>query len=778
MPGRLAKHTLRNSLILGLLLLSLAFTLGFNWFGTKEKAVDFNAEVRPLLNARCLSCHGGVKRSGGFSLLFRQDALEPTESGEAAIKPGSPHLSEMIKRVKHQDPELRMPPDGDPLKEDEILLLEKWIEQGAEWEDHWAYIAPDPNTAIPEINNSWVQNDIDRFIYAKLEEIGLRPSDEADRVSLIRRLSLDLIGLPPSQEEIEAFVNDQSEDAYEKVIDRLLSSPRFGERWTAMWMDLARYADSQGYQKDRARNIWRYRDWLIKAFNEDMPFDQFTSEQLAGDLLPNATDENLIATAFHRNTMSNDEGGTDDEEFRVAAVLDRVNTTFEIWQGVTVSCVQCHSHPYDPFRHKEYYELYAFFNNSADRDLSSDVPLHFSYTRQDSVEADSLLAWLKKNEARKSDAIKKERRKNQRRLRTIQFMASTPIMEELEGEEKRTTRVFIRGNWLVHGDTVVPDVPASLPPLQDTLSRDRLALSKWLLSPENPLTSRVMVNRFWEQIFGKGLVETLEDFGTQGTKPSHPFLLDRLALDFIHKHKWSVKSLLKEIVMSATYRQSSAVSSKALQKDPYNIYLARGPRVRLTAEQLRDQVLAVSGLLSDKMYGPSVMPPQPDGVWNTIRHVMSWAPDSGENRYRRGIYTFWRRSSPYPSMTAFDAPSREFCVSRRIRTNTPLQALTTLNDSTYTEASVALSERVLEQNVLQVDEQLGMAYKFAMGKLPSKEKLEALLVYYNEALDYYKKEEEEATELLRTKENVLPEKAALSLVANVILNLDEFIVKE
>ena len=748
----------------------------------QEEPIDYNTHIRPIFNAQCLGCHGGVKKSGSFSLLTSSEAFEPNESGLPAIIPGNPDSSELIRRLLHHDPEYRMPLEADPVSQRDVALIRRWIQEGAKWKDHWAFIKPDEDIQAPSLSESWIKNGIDAFVLKKLDKQGLSPSPQAEPHKLLRRLSLDLIGLPPTQEEVEKFSQNPSDQAYEILVDKYLNSPHFGERWAAMWLDLARYGDSQGYQKDRARNIWRYRDWVIEAFNRDMPFDQFTTEQLAGDLLESPDDNQLLATAFHRNTMSNDEGGTDDEEFRVAAVIDRVNTTFEIWQGLTIGCVQCHSHPYDPLFHEEFYKIYAFFNTSADADRTDEYPTKVLYSNAQKVEAEKLKDWL---QAHASDTLEvgtdsssiKRYWKKQKELARIR-PGKTPVMQELPSDSTRVTRIFERGNWLVHGDTVQPDVPASLNPFLDEMPKNRLGLAQWLLHPDNPLTTRVIVNRFWDQLFGIGLVETLEDFGSQGYKPSHPEMLDWLAIQFRTTHNWSVKSLLRQIVMSSTYRQSSTASLELYEQDPANRLLARGPRIRLTAEQIRDQSLAVSGLLSDKMYGPSVMPPQPEGVWQVIRGVLKWRPSKGEDRYRRGIYTFWRKSSPYPSMTTFDTPSREFCISRRISTNTPLQALVTLNDSTYMEAALNLARRSITHAGNTDSDKINYTYKQVLFREPELDQYQALESFYQKTLNFYRNNPKEADALIPDSLQASPELAAYVNLANVIMNLDEFIMKE
>lgn len=924
-------------------------------FWPRHAEVDFNRDVRPILNAECITCHGGVKRSGGFGVLFREDALAVGESGRPGIVPGDPQRSEMIRRITHPDPSVRMPHEGEPLSRGEIGTLKRWIAQGAEWDVHWAYRAPEAGDPPQVRDERWVHNGIDRFVLARLEEEGLRPSPVASCETLVRRVTLDLVGLPPSLEETDRYCSGPTPERYGELVDRLLASPRYGEHWAAMWLDLARYADTKGYEKDQHRDIWAYRDWVIRALNEDMPFDRFTIEQLAGDLLPDASDEQILATAFHRNTMTNDEDGTDDEEFRVAAVIDRVNTTMEVWQGTTLACVQCHSHPYDPFRHEEYYGIYAFFNNTLDGDRKDDGPRHPTYGGEERRQAGALLArigrygvdtgsagdalgrrvgrvfhplgWMPAADfddahdvvstgdyiaalegrgwarydgieltgvgelalgysgndgvvevrldheggpvigratlpgstpRRRSDGLSLEptlrisleategRRalvlvllaggeqpfritslarhpatthtdgeaaelaelKDQ--LAAVPTYAQTPVLRELD-DRRRTAHVFVGGNWLVHGDSVAPGVPGSLPPLPSGASADRLGFARWLVSDENPLTARVTVNRLWARLFGAGIVESLNDFGTMGEAPSHPQLLDWLALRLVQEHRWSLKSLLREIVLSATYRQNSRVTPELLEGDPDNRLLARGPRVRLSAEQVRDQALAVSGLLSEKKYGPSVMPPQPPGVWSSPYNSREWVASDGEDRYRRAVYTYWKRTAPYPSMITFDAPSREICVSTRELTNTPLQALVTLNDPVYVEAAQALARRMASA-AEKPDEKVRAGYRFALLREPDDATVERLTDLHDSVAEDYRADPAllwDAVAPYRPYDDAIPaasadpvrdtdqerrgdddvaldsdapagplDLAALTTVATAILNLDAFLTKE
>jgi hypothetical protein len=902
---------------------------GIIWFSSGDTGgTDYNEDVKPILNKHCMGCHGGVKKAGNVSFLFEHEMLEPGKSGKRPVVRGDVDASEMIRRLTTNDPDEKMPKNAPALNEKEIETLKQWVKEGAVWETHWSYKKPE-RPAVPsfssvwnlfgllDINYSgWAQNEIDHFILQKIKENKLSPAEEADRTTLIRRVSLDLTGLPPTQKEVSDFVKDQSEGAYEKVVNRLLKSAGYGEKWASMWMDLARYADSKGYEKDGARRIWRYRDYVIKAFNNDKPFDQFTIEQLAGDLLPHRnglpTDEQLIATAFHRNTMNNDEGGTVDEEFRVAAQIDRVGTTWEVWQGTTFACIQCHSHPYDPISHEEYYKYMAYFNNTRDEDVQTETPVLRIYKKEDSVQVRKILDWVAAHEPKqvpdftrflrivepkinshdfqmiknaslldskflvlkqngnalikgvtlsdKSSMLMEYSTKAENALLTIRddstkmdFLAQfrvpqtagkdtvivvpipeitgkkdlyftlespktpdewvrikwvsfqkelpgngdqqydemvlayariltrrvdeTPIFWEGEGDLARKTTVFVRGNWLVKGPEVKPDVPKLFFPMPKNYPQNRLGLAKWMVHRDNPLTARVIVNRFWEQMFGRGIVETVEDFGSQGSEPSHQLLLDWLAVSFIEDDHWSVKKLLKKIVMSATYRQSSLTAKDKKEKDPYNIWLSHGPRVRLSAEQVRDQALAVSGLLSPKMYGKSVMPPQPDGIWMTPFNGAIWVLSDGEDKYRRAVYTYWKRTAPYPAMLTFDAPTREFCLSRRIRTNTPLQALNTLNDPVYLEAAQALAIK-MKKSAATPALQLAEGYRLLTFQTINKKYLDLLMGIYLDSRKAYLQKPKEAENMLPSGKDKSAELAALTVSANVLLNLDVVLTKE
>ncbi|NNE75980.1 MAG: DUF1553 domain-containing protein [Pricia sp.] len=884
-----------------------------------SEPVDFSTQIKPILNNKCITCHGGIKKNAGFSLLFEEEAFAETESGKPAIIPGDASGSELIKRLHEDDPELRMPYEKPKLSDEEIDLLTRWIDQGAKWGEHWAYSLPEkvevPTIAqeagfAPDINSDFLKNEIDNFVLARMEDKQLQPNASAEKNVIARRVALDIVGLPPDPGLLKRY--ESNELSYEALVDSLLDTPGYGEKWATWWLDLARYADSKGYEKDMGRSIWKYRDWVIDAFNNDMPYDQFTIEQLAGDLLPQPSMDQLIATAFHRNTMNNDEGGTDDEEFRVATVIDRINTTFSVWQSTTMECVQCHSHPYDPFKHEEYYKLMAFFNNSRDEDTPSESPLLKFYTPKQQQKVDQILNWTtkfgdeeltrtykdfiqftepvykshfftnfknsvyddhasvvfwdngnciienaftdqasyvylnyrshydgtkmtirardaqgpvlgefiidKKEENTTSqfpiqkidektdlyietqnDAIAKE--VNILNLYWVGFIAdmpgqhqsgwsavnnafmdvlnadteTVPIMAENPEYMKRTTQLFDRGSWLSKTDTILPETPQSLNPWNTDWPDNRLGLSKWIVDKRNPLTARTLVNRVWHQIFGRGLVSTVEDIGSQSEPPSHPALLDWLALRFMNEHDWSIKQLVKEIVMSGTYRQRSQSTPEMYRIDPENELLARGPRIRLGAEQIRDQALAVSGLLSDKMYGPGVMPPQPEGVWQTVYNGAKWEESKGEDRYRRGVYTYLKRTSPYPSFLTFDAGSREVCTIRRTVTNTPLQALVTLNDPVYLEASYQLAKNTqVEDNV---DQSIKSAYKRAMLAEIEPETLEALKDLYNNSLTEFTENKKASELFLQFEDKPTPELGALTLVANAIMNLDEFLTK-
>lgn len=931
--------------------------------------IDFNARIRPIFNKNCTSCHGGVKKAGGISFLFREEAMVPGESGKPAIVPGKPADSHILERITNAADPMPPPEHGAMLAAGDVALIKQWIAEGATWADHWAFVAPVAPPLPPAASPAWGNGIIDSFVHAGMQSHGLRPAGEAPREEWLRRVGFDLIGLPPTPAEIDAFLADGAPGAHERVVDRLLAAPAYGERWAAVWLDLARYSDTMGYEKDPYREIWPWRDGVIRALNANMPYDQFLIEQLAGDLLPAATIDQQLATAFHRNTQCNAEGGTDDEEFRVKAVVDRISTTWSALAGVTFQCVQCHTHPYDPIRHEEYYRFMAFFNNTLDADLTNDFPrLRVPANPADAgkaaalqAEIDGLRKFVLTNGKEKAlagpgwtkllpasakanpaanmvitgprieiagtaaqgvaytiecplpdapvtavkldfpvqnpdkavhspetgfiltrvkifhkaaggaeseiavarvladsaddprdprgvlrddgDGFAAEPVQHRQRalvlipaaaiptgaggnlrveLRHGQDIASkpapvrrlelavasdpawsamavdpdwlaksarlaaagnelraipgheVPVMRERAADNPRETHRFVRGNWLDKDkEPVKPGVPGVFPPLPAGVPPDRLALARWMVSPRHPLTARVAVNRLWEQLFGIGIVETLEDFGSVGQAPSNQALLDALALRYQNDLKWNTKAMLREIVLSATYRQSSAMTAAAVEKDPRNRYLARGPRTRLSAEMVRDQALAAAGLLSPKMFGPPVMPAQPDGVWNAVYDGKQWKQSAGEDADRRAIYTYWRRTSPYPSFLTFDTPSRDICSVRRIATNTPLQALVALNDPVYQAAGKTLATKAMAAHPGDLAAAIASAFRAVTSRRPTPADAADLLALHADSLAAYQKD----PALVAATGLPTPEAAALATVTSVILNLDSAVTK-
>jgi mono/diheme cytochrome c family protein len=1017
-----------------------AFFVGTTAFAA-DKTVDFNHDVRHIFSNHCYACHGpdAAKRKAGLRLDRKEDAFKKLKSGDLALVPADLKKSALWERVSAAQDEKPMPPAdfGKPLSPKEIDTLKRWIAEGAQWEDHWAYVAP-RRPQLPEVKNkSWPRNDMDYFILSRLEKEGLQPSPEADKAALLRRVSFDLTGLPPTPAEVDAFVADASPDAYEKVVDRLLASPAYGERMAVQWLDLARYADTNGYHIDNAREMWLWREWVINAFNKNTPFDQFTVEQLAGDLLPNATVDQKIASGFNRNQMVNFEGGADPNEYLSKYVEDRVVTTATVWLGTTIACTECHDHKYDPFTQKEFYQFYAFFNGIPENGLdgtkvnpvpSLSVPTpqqtaklseikskrtalaerikvelakvnleesaapvavkppeahemvwlddappsgavlqgnegtaswkfvtkpapvfsgekshtrtaqglsqHFftgatpplligagdklftyvyldpknspkeimlqfndgtwehraywggnhidwgveqnpsrrlmgplpevgKWTRLE-VDAqavgladgasvngiaftqfDGTIYWDKTGlvtrtppttafitqapwEAAKDAKLPKpiqdliavapakrtEPQKTELRTYFIRYVyagsrlvfdplnkedeqlkkseaeinaavPSTMVMQEMA--KPRDTFLLIRGDWQNKGEKVTAGVPQSLPPLPPGVKNDRLGLAKWLVAPNHPLTARVTVNRYWEQLFGIGIVRTSEDFGSQGEWPSNPQLLDYLATEFMAQ-KWDVKKFMKMLVMSAAYRQSSRVTPELEQKDPENRLLARGPRFRLPAEMIRDNALAVSGLINRQLGGPSVRPYQPPGLWEQIAFgggfsAQTYEQSHGPDLYRRSLYTFAKRSLPHPSLVTFDAPNREVCTDRRPRTNTPLQALELLNDPIYVESARVLGQRVMKEGGADVASRLKYAFKLTTARFPSDQELAVLRRIYDKQLAKYQKDHDAAMKLVnvgeskRSAELDVSELAAWTAVGNVLLNLDEVITK-
>jgi len=758
-----------------------------------DKRIDFNRDIRPVLSNHCFACHGpdANARKAKLRLDVRESALE-----KRAIVPAEPFASGIINRIDHVDPEERMPPmeTKKPLTPEQKARLRRWIMEGADYSEHWAWIPPHRPSVPPVKDMAWPHNEIDYFILDQLEEKGLRPSPEAGRRTLIRRLSLDLTGLPPTPQEVEDFIVDPSDDVYDALVGRLLASPRFGERMAQHWLDLARYADSDGYHDDTARAMWPYRDYVIKSFRDNKPFDIFTREQIAGDQIPNATREQKVGSAFHRNGPTSSEGGANPEEYRVKYAVDRVNTTAAVWLGVTLQCAECHDHKFDPFTQREFYQFLAFFDqvpgNYLFRGLYAPPSIELPSSEQ-AAELATLaasMAALKKQAKTNVDPDEVTKKKLvEAKKRHDEFRATIPKLRIMQDVHERTpTYVLLRGDFRQRGELVEPGVPALLPPLPDA-ETSRLALGKWLVDPKNPLPARVTVNRFWAMLFGTGIVKTAEDFGSQGEWPSHPELLDWLAVEFIESG-WDVKHILKCIVCSATYRQSSATDGARRRRDPENRLLARGPRFRLPAEMVRDNALYVAGLLVEKQGGPSVKPYQPPGLWKEMAYGDSpskaYQQDHGDSLYRRGLYTFWKRSILYPAFAVFDAPIREECTVRRPRTNTPLQAFVMLNDTTFVEAARVFAERILMKGGSDLESRIDFAMKTAVARSPSPTEYAILKALLVDMIDHYLAKPDDARKIIVAGEWPISENldpvtlAAWTSVAQAILNLDEMQTKE
>ena len=740
--------------------------------GIPEK-IDFTFDVKPILSDRCFKCHGPDKNAieARLSLNKAEDAY--TALGENkdrfAIVPNQPGKSELVNRIYSDDPNLVMPPPESnlDLTPKEKAILEKWIAQGAEYKEHWAFIPP-VNPEVPTVNDSaWSGNEIDKFVMEKLLLNGLAPSPIASKEKLIRRVYFDLTGLPPTPAQVNSFVNNNSPKAYENLVDSLLQTIDYAEHMAAEWMDIARYADTHGYQDDFERTMWPWRDWVIHAFDENMPYNEFVSYQLAGDLMPDASLEKILATGFNRNHKITFEGGTIPEEYRVEYVEDRLQTFGTAFLGLTLECARCHDHKYDPISQKEHFQLFSFFNNNKEKQtvpLPSETPE--PYITITEKEANGVLSFIN---LQKSD--KKE----------------IPVMVMYEREEQKPAFILNRGVYDQPTDQVFPDTPQSVLTFPESYPKNRLGLSKWLFDDDNPLTSRVVVNRLWQRMFGTGLVSTSYDFGNQGALPSHPQLLDFLAIKF-QEEGWDTKRMLRYIALSSTYKQSSVTTPELLEKDPANKWLARAPRLRLTAEMIRDQALAISGLLSREVGGPSVKPYQPEGIWeettgggggSTARYVQS----TGEDLYRKSLYTFWKRTVPPPSMMTFDTSSRDLCSVKRQETNTPLQALILLNDPQIIEASRALATGSLKKYPQELEKQISYVFQKATSRLPDTEEMKMLMEHYKDMRAKMDNGIIEAAEYNTIgefdSEMDFPEKelASLSLVAHTILNLDETITR-
>lgn len=832
--------------------------------GADTKRVSFNRDVRPLLSEYCLNCHGfdDKTRKGGLRLDQREDALRGGKSGHAALLPGKSAESEIIRRLLTTDPDEVMPPPkmDRTLTAAQINLLKRWVDEGAEYEPHWAFITP-ATPPLPEVRKKdWARGPLDLFVLASMEKEGLEPRPEADRPTLIRRATLDLTGLPPTPEEIDAFLSDGSGEAYERVVDRLLASSRYGERMAVDWLDAARYADTHGYHIDSARDMTAWRDGVIRAFNDNQPYDQFTVEQLAGDLLPEATLDQKVASGFNRNHMITYEGGAIPDEYHTAYIVDRINTTATVWLGLTVACAQCHDHKYDPITMKDYYGLYAIFNgvpeNGLDGRNGNAVPIVQLPSPQQDAERRRLETAVTTAEARlkvelpdldadqqawettalaeagtpKEPADKKPRLpdailaalKVERGARTADQAAAlrkhyldevSPGMRRLREEAKvarkakedfersipnamvmgemakpRDTYVLVRGQYDKKGDKVDRALPAALPGLPEGSQANRLGLARWLVAKDHPLTARVTVNRFWQMYFGNGLVKSAENFGTQGDLPTNPELLDWLATEFV-RTGWDVKAFQKRVLMSATYRQDSRAPRSLYERDPENRWLARGPRVRLQAEFLRDLALSVSGLMDPRIGGAAVFPYQPSGLWEELMSrsdndsftAQKYVPSRGADLYRRTMYTFIKRTSPHPSLSNFDAPDRQVCTVRRPRTNTPLQALALMNDPTYVEAARQLAARVLHERK-DPKARVERLFRLAVGRSPSAAETKVLMDLQRDQQTAFAQKPENARSVLAVGEYTQVfddpvEAAAWTVVASTVLNLDETITK-
>lgn len=733
--------------------------------------ISYNFDIRPILSDKCLACHGpdANKREAGLRLDLAESAFQALKENPKAhaLVAGKPQFSQAYLRITSKDTALLMPPPSSNLKltQHEINLIEKWIKQGAKYEKHWAFVAP-KKPSVPKVDDKeWPKNEIDNFILQKQEQKGIKPNEEADKERLLKRLSLDLNGLPPSLQMMDEFLADDSPRAYEKMVDKLLGNSAYGEKMAIHWLDLARYADSHGYQDDGYRTQWPWRDWVIHAFNKNMHYNDFVTWQMAGDLLPNSTKEQLLATGFNRNHKITEEGGVIPEEYRIMYVTDRNDLFGKGLLGVTLECAHCHDHKYDPFSQKEYYQMFAFFNNVKEVGIESVIGGPETYAKKPLMEisdADvkSILTFVNKPD-------------------TNSLIVS--VMGDLDTTRK--TYILKRGVYDAPGDEVEPGTPKSILPFNSKYPKNRLGLSQWLFDKKNPLTARVYVNILWQEFFGKGIVKTSGDFGMQGELPSHPALLDWLAADFM-EHNWDIKRLVKQMVTSATYRQSAVVTKEKLAVDPDNVLLARGPRYRINAEFIKDLVLSSSGLLNKTIGGPSVKPYQPAGLWEGAtsgRGLLSvYNQDHGANLYRRGMYTLIKRTVPPPTMGIFDASNRDLCEVKRLKTNTPLQALVMMNDPTVLEASRVLAARLLQEKTDSHDK-IAKAFRLIVCRKPSDKELAVLTAYYDKQLKSMKPET--AQKMIAVGEYPLTKNvdkktlAALMRVVSTIYNLEETITK-
>jgi hypothetical protein len=755
---------------------------------TVTSGPSFNRDIRPILSENCFFCHGQdpKHRGGELRLDIREEAIAMRD-GVTAIVPGDPGKSEIIKRILSKDPDLMMPPPEahmSVLKPDQVATLEKWIANGAEYEPHWSFVAP----SKAEVTAA---NPIDHFVQQRLKTDGLVAAPLADDHTLVRRLYLDLTGLPPTPKDIETYLAETAPDRWNRLIDRLMQSPHFAERMALPWLDGARYSDTHGYSIDDHRDMWAWRDWVINAFQKNQPYDQFIREQIAGDLMPGATPDQIAATGFLRNSMNTHEGGTIAEEYRVNYTVDKVDAVSTSILGLTMKCAQCHDHKYDPISQKEFFQMYAFFNTSSEPGLgatnaSTPPVMNYKSPLGDGGMA-QLTARIAELEHFKANPPAELATRMKEVVKSVNEEISvlkrdldrghTSVMVMNHKPELRKTHILIRGAYDQYGDEVSPGVPGVLPPLGSTANPTRLDLAQWITRPDHPLTSRVAVNRMWQMIFGRGLVETAGDFGNQGSWPTHPELLDWLAVDFV-ENGWDLRHLLKTILTSETYRRSAASTPEHLEKDPRNEALARSPRTRLPAEIIRDQALAVSGLLNPAIGGPGVHPPQPD-LWREISHfgyegkpftAQIFVPGLGANTYRRSLYTFWKRTSPPPVLALFDAPTRETCAVVRGATNTPLQALVVMNEPQFVAAGVALGNRMIQEGGPSATARLTFGFRLTVGREPRAQEMALLEKSLARHLARYAANEADAKALAGT-----PEQAAYAMLGSTLINLDEFI---
>ncbi len=738
------------------------------------ETVSYNFDIRPILSDKCYACHGpdANKRKASLRLDIADSAFAPLKEtkGAFAIVAGKPEESELYKRISSPDPTYQMPvPESHlgVLNEYQIALIKKWITQGAKFERHWAFTPP-KKASLPKVSDEkWVKNEIDYFILSKMETKGLAPNEEADKERLLKRVTEDITGLPPSLQAMDDFLNDKSANAYEKAVDRLLQSTAYGEKMAVHWLDVARYADSYGYQDDNIRTQWPWRDWVIHAFNENLSYDKFITWQIAGDMLPDANKEQILATGFFRNHKYTEEGGVIPEEYRIEYNLDKTKTYSRGIMGLTVECAQCHDHKYDPFKQKDYYSLFAFFNNTKEVGFEGDITM---------------------SKPGKMPVLEITQADRKKLLNFINEPDTATLMVSVMGERDTLRKTFVLNRGVYDAPTYQV-LPAALPAVMpyDTVKypRNRLGLAAWTVNKNNPLTARVFVNQLWQEFFGRGIVKTAGDFGMQGDLPSHPELLDWLAVDFM-EHGWDIKRLVKQMVMSATYRQSAVITKKKLDIDPENIYLSRGPRFRLPAEFVRDMVLSSSGLLVRTIGGASVKPYQPKGLWEQATSgrgaLAAYKQDHGDSLYRRGIYTFIKLTVPPPSMGIFDASNRDQCEVKRLKTNTPLQALVMMNDPTVLEASRVLAQKISEE---KKDENydLTKGFRLIICRTPDNNELKILKSYYDEELELFQQKKLSADTTLKQGEYAQDNKvdanttASLMKTIEMIYNMEEAITK-